>query len=104
MKANEYHYLYNSHRWRKIRKAHLEAYPLCVMCEGQGHVTLASVCDHIEPHKGDEELFYNGPFQSLCKLHHDSTKQRMEHYSRELGGNDQGEPLDRRSHWYVASQ
>lgn len=40
------------------------------------------MCDHIEAHKGDPEKFWNGPFQSLCKQHHDSDKQRLEKSGR----------------------
>jgi len=35
-------------------------------------VAPATVVDHIEPHKGDEELFYDiNNLQSLCKSCHD---------------------------------
>jgi 5-methylcytosine-specific restriction enzyme A len=74
--------------------------PLCVMCEADGRITLAQICDHIKPHRGNEELFYAGPFQSLCKLHHDSTKQRMEKKNIEIGGDLNGNPTDKNSHWY----
>ena len=74
--------------------------PLCVMCEADGRITLAQICDHIRPHKGNEVLFYAGPFQSLCKLHHDSTKQRMENKPIEIGGDLNGNPIDKNSHWY----
>lgn len=45
-------------------------------------MTEAKVCDHIEPHKGDPDKFWSGPFQSLCKAHHDSDKQRLEKSGR----------------------
>ena len=48
------------------------------MCLDDGVVTPATICDHIVPHKRDQERFWSGPFQSLCKPHHDSTKQRQE--------------------------
>lgn len=48
------------------------------MCRADGIIKEATVCDHIEPHKGDLVKFWNGPFQSLCKLCHDSKKQAME--------------------------
>jgi hypothetical protein len=42
-------------------------------------VTAATVVDHIEGHQGDHERFWNPDnWQSLCKRHHDSTKQRDE--------------------------
>jgi 5-methylcytosine-specific restriction protein A len=41
-------------------------------------VTAANVCDHITPHRGDEAMFWSGPFQSLCVAHHNGRKQREE--------------------------
>lgn len=38
----------------------------------------ATVCDHVTPHRGEERAFWAGPFQSLCKTHHDSTKKVAE--------------------------
>lgn len=48
------------------------------MCEAEGLITAARVCDHVVPHRGDVDLFWNGERQSLCKTHHDRTKQREE--------------------------
>ena len=70
--------LYGTWRWQKIRAAQLAGEPLCRMCADQGRVTPASVADHVEPHKGDEDKFWNGKLQSLCKRCHDSDKQREE--------------------------
>jgi 5-methylcytosine-specific restriction enzyme A len=96
---HEYQHLYRTYRWQKIRKAHLEANPLCVMCQADGKIVLANVVDHIEPHKGDEIKFYGGPFQSLCKLHHDSTKQRQEKREVIIGCDESGIPIDNNHHW-----
>jgi 5-methylcytosine-specific restriction endonuclease McrA len=95
----DYSYLYNTKRWKQIRRLQLEQDPLCIMCEEQGKLTPATVCDHIVPHKGDITLFTSGPFQSLCKLHHDSTKQRQEHDGIIRGGRADGTPTDPRHHW-----
>lgn len=38
----------------------------------------ATVCDHVDPHRGDEVKFFSGPFQSLCADCHDTDKQRIE--------------------------
>lgn len=38
-------------------------------------VTAATICDHAIPHRGDERLFFGGPFLSLCKPCHDSGAQ-----------------------------
>lgn len=66
-------------RWQRARKRHLQAHPLCVMCQAQGRVTAATVVDHKEPHRGDDRLFWDETnWQSLCAHHHSSTKQRQE--------------------------
>lgn len=71
-------HLYDNSRWRKLRLAQLRTEPLCAMCRQEGRTTAASVCDHVVPHKGDETLFWSGPFQSLCKPCHDRHKQSEE--------------------------
>lgn len=58
-----------------------------------------NVCDHTEPHKGDPVKFYNGPFQTLCKRHHDSTKARQESKGMMPGCNAQGIPIDENHPW-----
>ncbi|WP_225783343.1 HNH endonuclease [Xenophilus sp. Marseille-Q4582] len=68
-------------RWQRERKAFL-ARPenvLCVMCSAERRVTIATVVDHIVPHKGDEVLMWDQTnWQPLCKRHHDSDKQAEE--------------------------
>jgi len=45
----------------------LRGKPLCVECGKLGRLTIATVCDHIIPHKGDMGLFYDyGNLQGLC--------------------------------------
>jgi 5-methylcytosine-specific restriction protein A len=67
------------HRWRKAREHFLRLHPLCVFCTAEKVVTLATVVDHIAPHRGDFKLFWNqGNWQPLCKVHHDRDKQRLE--------------------------
>lgn len=67
---------YKTYRWQQVRKRQLDREPLCRICHPR--LTIATICDHIEPHRGDVEKFWSGPFQSLCKPCHDSTKQREE--------------------------
>lgn len=52
------------------------------------------VCDHITPHKGDQDAFWSGPFQTLCPDHHDKQKQIEENrgYSTSVGVD--GWPID----------
>lgn len=80
-KAGAFSDLYTHSKWRSLRARQLDTEPLCRMCTRQGRVKLATICDHVEPHRGDLEKFWNGPFQSLCKRCHDSAKQ-----SEEKGG------------------
>ena len=69
---------HSTYRWQQHRLRQLKREPLCAMCLAQGKVTAATVADHITPHKGDYELFWHGPLQSLCAFHHNKTKQRIE--------------------------
>lgn len=76
-------------RWRKARLAYLSEHPLCVYCEREGRVQAAEVVDHIKPHKGEMELFWDQDnWQSLCKPHHDSVKQSEERNDRQEIGQD----------------
>jgi hypothetical protein len=76
--AGKFSKLYTLTRWRKIRSHQLKIEPLCRICISNGIITPATICDHIEPHRGDMIKFWNGPFQSLCKQCHDSHKQKFE--------------------------
>lgn len=67
-------------QWRKARLGFLRKHPLCVYCLKVDKIEAATVVDHIEPHKGDKELFWRrSNWQSLCKVCHDAkTAKRME--------------------------
>ena len=69
---------YSTTRWTRIWRHQLLEHPLCKYCAERGIVTPAEICDHVEPHHGDVNKFWLGPFQSLCKRCHDSTKQFVE--------------------------
>lgn len=59
-------------RWQQARLEHLYREPLCRTCEAAGRVVAATVVDHIQPHKGDQRLFWRrSNWQSLCKPCHD---------------------------------
>jgi predicted kinase len=74
----EWQRLYNSKRWRARHSAQLQQHPLCAMCLAESRVTAAAIADHILPHHGNEELFFFGLLQSLCRHHHNKTKQEIE--------------------------
>ena len=60
-------------KWGKARRLFLTDNPLCVRCKAEGVIRQANVVDHIKPHKGDMELFWNeSNWQALCKPCHDT--------------------------------
>ena len=70
--SRPYKKLYNSSRWQDLRRYVLNKQPLCVECLKNNRITPATVVDHIKPHKGNEDLFYDiNNLQSLCKSCHD---------------------------------
>ncbi|BFM78631.1 HNH endonuclease [Acinetobacter baumannii] len=67
------------YRWQKARERFLRSNPLCVYCEAKGLVVVATVVDHIIPHRGDQEIFWDEMnWQALCSKCHSSTKQKEE--------------------------
>lgn len=59
-------------RWQKARTLFLKKSPLCAECLRGKKLTLATVVDHILPHRGDMRLFWEeSNWQPLCKACHD---------------------------------
>ena len=83
----EYRRLYDSYKWRKLKRHQLRAHPLCAKCAAKGKVTAAGVVHHTVPHKGDLTLFYLGQLESLCAHCHDGITQQDERngFSMEIG-------------------
>lgn len=68
-----------TYQWEQYRLRFLQLHPLCCYCEKVGKVTEARVVDHIIPHQGNKDLFWDtNNHQPLCKLCHDSTKAKEE--------------------------
>lgn len=87
-------------RWQKARAGYLRNHPLCADCEQRGRVTIATVVDHVIPHKGDMTLFWDsGNWQPLCASCHNSTKQRLEKSGKVVGCDVDGLPVDP-NHWW----
>jgi len=60
-------------QWRKARIGYLAKHPLCVTCQDSGIVRAATVVDHVTPHKGNFNLFWDSDnWQALCKQCHDT--------------------------------
>ena len=87
-------HFYDSQRWRNLRRHQLQAHPLCKHCAERALVTVATVVDHVVPHKGDINKFWLGELQSLCDGCHKSTKhfQELRGYRPDIGLD--GYPLD----------
>ncbi|WP_287917142.1 HNH endonuclease [Comamonas sp.] len=67
------------YRWQQARLAFLREHSLCLMCEAEGRVEVATVVDHKIPHRGDQKLFWHrSNWQPLCTTHHSRDKQREE--------------------------
>jgi 5-methylcytosine-specific restriction endonuclease McrA len=68
-------------RWQRARETFL-ARPenvLCRMCAEAEYVVLATIVDHVKPHRGDRVLFWDSSnWQPLCKPCHDGRKRREE--------------------------
>ena len=94
-------HLYSTTRWKHMRMRQLAHEPLCCYCKDLGHVTVATVADHVRPHRGNEALFFDANnLQSLCKSCHDGAKQQQERSGFLRGSNADGLPLDAKHPWY----
>ncbi len=72
-------------RWQKARTTFLSRPEnvLCRMCKEAGRVEVATVVDHVTPHRGDQALFWDqANWQPLCKRCHDGRKQSIERGGR----------------------
>jgi len=99
-KKQPWHLLYKRKAWKLLRANQLRGQAVCEYCEAQGFLTLANVVDHIIAHKGDEILFHDPEnLRSLCKKHHDATKQREEVHKVVIGGDKDGTPIDPNHYW-----
>ncbi|WP_305826896.1 HNH endonuclease [Pseudomonas aeruginosa] len=59
------------YRWQQARARFLAKHPLCRLCSDAGKVVEATEVDHIIPHRGDMELFWQeSNWMALCKVCH----------------------------------
>jgi 5-methylcytosine-specific restriction enzyme A len=94
VESAEYRKLYKTARWRRLREAQLSAHPLCERCLAQDIVEPATVVHHADGgHKGDVDKFWGGPFESLCKPHHDSHGQLEDHGKTVITFGPDGYPI-----------
>lgn len=57
-------------KWQKRRASHLAAHPWCAHCLSQGIYTPATDVHHVIPHRGDVNIFWSSPLESLCHSCH----------------------------------
>lgn len=69
---------YKTARWERKRQVLFNEQPLCVMCLQSETIMIADTADHVVPHRGDPDLFWNGELQPLCASCHSRDKQREE--------------------------
>jgi 5-methylcytosine-specific restriction enzyme A len=96
-------------RWLKTRARYLAEHPLCASCLAGGRLTSATVVDHVVPHGGDRQRFWDcDNWQGLCKRCHDTKtvrdgrwrRQRWgERHRRRHGCDIHGMPLDPEHPW-----
>lgn len=94
--AAQYRALYNTTGWKRVRDRVLAATPFCERCERRGELKRATVVHHVEPHRGDLDKFYGGPFEALCKPCHDRDAQGEEKRGYTLDLDGDGWPADAR--------
>lgn len=98
LEAEEYRKLYKHPRWRARRLHQLADEPLCRTCAKAGRTTLATIADHIDPHRGDLTKFFEGELQSLCDEApwrcHSKVKQQTERLGFSPAVGKDGFPID----------
>jgi 5-methylcytosine-specific restriction enzyme A len=99
--------LYDTAKWRALRKAYFRVHPLCVDCQRLGRVTAASHLDHIRTVEEAPGLAWDwSNLQGLCASCHSSKTATSDGAfgrapgPRRLRGCDaSGWPIDPRHPW-----
>ena len=84
-------------RWHKASRRFLHENPLCAECLKAGRIRAVEVTDHVVPHKGDMELFWDrAKWQALCSRCHNRKTAREDGrwgYQSSYGKNDRDRRL-----------
>lgn len=98
---DEYRLWYGTAKWRRLSKWKKAVNPLCEYCQQAGWITKTEVVDHIVPHKGDINLFYDSSnLRSSCKRCHDSIAKKKDKQGFAPGVGKDGVPLDSEHPWH----
>lgn len=78
-----WHKWYKTARWERLRQAtFLHDLYTCRKCGQVEGNTAELICDHIQPHRGDQRLFWDpNNLQTLCIPCHNAGKQKEEQAS-----------------------
>jgi 5-methylcytosine-specific restriction protein A len=58
-------------RWQRASDAFKRKHPLCVKCQAAGIIRASEEVDHVTPHRGNTDLFWDqSNWQALCKPCH----------------------------------
>lgn len=69
--AEPWRALYKTAAWLRARRAYLAEHPLCAECEQAGRTRAADTVDHVRPHRGDLDLFWQvDNWRALCRSCH----------------------------------
>lgn len=80
--AKAYRKLYKRVEWKRLVAQQLSNHPLCQRCLVKGIESAATIPNHVKPHRGDTQLFFDPDnLESLCAPCHDQVVQ-----SEERGG------------------
>ena len=85
--------LYKTARWQRLREAKLAQDPLCEWCLESETVEPATEVHHAIAHKGDEALFWSGPFVATCASCHARRGQLEDHGKTVVRFGPDGWPL-----------
>lgn len=65
--------------WDRASQQFKRMNPRCLGCKVVGKVSASEVTDHVEPHRGDQDKFWDQRmWQPCCRWHHDVVKKRLE--------------------------
>ena len=66
-------------KWQRVRPGFIRSHPLCVCCLANGVISATEVVDHVVPHRGDMQLFWDRRnWQGLCWRCHREIKSAIE--------------------------
>lgn len=98
---------YNTATWKKLRRAKLEACPLCYACDLRGQMQIAVAVDHVKAIKSGGDPFPSlDGLMSLCaRCHNEKTSatdrpDRASSGRRFKGFDANGNPIDPGDDWH----